>query len=100
MRGRRLLSLREGVIRRFRTGSQWRQIPEEFGSRQTVYDRFTQRRDAGLFAALMEGMIAEAASTPVWFRDLVRYPAENGYGHRVIIGWCVDKRRSCGGRWP
>jgi hypothetical protein len=28
---------------------------------QTVYDRFAQRPDIGMFAALMEGMIAEAA---------------------------------------
>ncbi|MFE0704334.1 hypothetical protein, partial [Streptomyces sp. NPDC058872] len=32
------------------------------------------------------------ANTPVWFRDLVATLAGNGYGHRVIIGWCVDKR--------
>ncbi|KUO03076.1 hypothetical protein [Streptomyces caeruleatus] len=41
---------------------------------------------------------SRSPSTPVWFRDLVVDPAGNGYGHRVIIGWCVDKRRSCGGR--
>jgi hypothetical protein len=34
------------------------------------------------------------------FAILRPYPAGNGYGHRVIIGWCVDKRRSCGGRGP
>lgn len=48
----------EGVIWRFRTGSQWREMPEEFGAWQTVYDRFAQWRDIGVFAALMEGMIA------------------------------------------
>jgi hypothetical protein len=37
------------------------EIPEEFGAWQTVYDRFAQWRDIGVFAALMEGMIAEAA---------------------------------------
>ncbi|MFF3632234.1 hypothetical protein ACFYXZ_34640, partial [Streptomyces sp. NPDC002164] len=26
------------------------------------------------------------------FAILWPYPAGNGYGHRVIIGWCVDKR--------
>jgi hypothetical protein len=36
-------------------------MPAEFGAWQTFYSRFTQWRDAGVFAALMEGMIAEAA---------------------------------------
>ncbi|MCF3132673.1 transposase [Streptomyces olivochromogenes] len=51
----------EGVIWRFRTGSQWREMSEEFGARQTLCDRFGQRRDVGMFAALTEGMSAEAA---------------------------------------
>ena len=57
----RLREQLEGVIWRFRTGSQWREMPEEFGAWQTVYDRFTQWRYAGVLAALMDGMIAEAA---------------------------------------
>jgi hypothetical protein len=39
----------EGVIWRFRTGSQWREMPEEFGAWQAVYDRFAQWRDVGVF---------------------------------------------------
>jgi transposase len=51
----------EGVIWRFRTGSRWREMPEEFGPWQSVYGAFARWRDAGVFAALMEAMIAEAA---------------------------------------
>lgn len=51
----------EGVIWRFRTGSQWREMPSEFGAWSTVYQRFAQWRDAGVFETLMEGVIAEAA---------------------------------------
>lgn len=51
----------EGVVWRFRTGSQWREMPGEFGPWSTVYDRFSQWRDAGIFEALMDGMIAQAA---------------------------------------
>ncbi len=51
----------EGVIWRFRTGGQWREMPPEFGAWQTVYSRFAQWRNAGVFQALLEGMIAEAA---------------------------------------
>uniref|UniRef100_UPI003D749947 transposase n=1 Tax=Streptomyces sp. 1222.5 TaxID=1881026 RepID=UPI003D749947 len=39
----------EGVIWRFRTGSQWREMPERFGAWQTVYQRFLKWRDAGVF---------------------------------------------------
>jgi transposase len=45
----------EGVIWRFRTGGQWREMPEEFGAWPTVHNRFRQWRDAGVFEALLEG---------------------------------------------
>ena len=51
----------EGVIWRFRTGGQWREMPERFGAWPTVHNRFRQWRDAGVFEALLESLIAEAA---------------------------------------
>jgi transposase len=51
----------EGVIWRFRMGGQWREMPKEFGAWPTVHNRFRQWRDAGVFEALLEGLIAEAA---------------------------------------
>jgi transposase len=51
----------EGVVRRFRAGGQWREMPQEFGAWSTVSNRFRQWRDAGVFEALLEGLIAEAA---------------------------------------
>lgn len=51
----------EGVIWRFRTGGQWREMPSEFGAWSTVSNRFRQWRDAGVFEALLEDLIAEAA---------------------------------------
>ncbi|EDY63033.1 transposase IS4 family protein [Streptomyces pristinaespiralis ATCC 25486] len=51
----------EGVIWRFKTGGQWREIPQEFGAWSTVSNRFRQWRDAGVFEVLLEGLIAEAA---------------------------------------
>ncbi|MFI7042784.1 transposase, partial [Microbispora rosea] len=39
----------EGVIWRFRTGGQWREMPGEFGAWPTVHNRFRQCRDAGVF---------------------------------------------------
>ncbi|MGW6405156.1 transposase [Streptomyces sp. NPDC055134] len=51
----------EGVIWRFRTGGQWREMPLEPGAWSTVHNRFRQWRDAGAFEALLEGLIAQAA---------------------------------------
>lgn len=51
----------EGVVWRFRTSSQWREMLGEFGPWPTVYGRFRVWRDAGVFTALLEGLIAEAA---------------------------------------
>lgn len=51
----------EGVIWRFKTGGQWREMPREFGAWSTVHNRFRQWRDTGVFEALLEGLIAEAA---------------------------------------
>ena len=36
-------------------------MPVEFGPWQTVYNAFVRWRDAGVFTALMDAMIAEAA---------------------------------------
>jgi transposase len=51
----------EGVIWRFKTGSQWREMPQELGAWSTVHNRFRQWRDAGVLEALLEGLITEAA---------------------------------------
>lgn len=51
----------EGVIWKFRSGAQWREMPDRFGAWSTVHNRFRQWRDAGVFEALLEGVIAEAA---------------------------------------
>ncbi|CAM5429661.1 IS5 family transposase ISSan1 [Streptomyces chartreusis] len=50
-----------GVIWRFRTGGQWRETPTEFGTCPTVHNQFRQWRDVGVFEALLEGLITEAA---------------------------------------
>jgi transposase len=36
-------------------------MPQEFGAWSTVHNRFRQWRDAGVFEALLEGLITEAA---------------------------------------
>ncbi|WP_442818571.1 transposase [Streptomyces sp. NBC_01320] len=51
----------EGVIRRFKTGGQWREMPQESDAWSTVHNPFRQWRDAGAFEALLEGLVTKAA---------------------------------------
>ena len=58
---RRLREQFNGILWRFRTGSGWRDVPERYGSWSTLYDRFNAWSKAGVFQALMDALIAEAA---------------------------------------
>jgi transposase len=81
----------EGIIWRFRTGSPWRDVPEVFGSWSTVYDRFAQWRDAGVFAAVMEAMIAEAARRGQADLSLVSVDSTTARAHHDAAGMVVDE---------
>ncbi|MEU4118765.1 transposase, partial [Kitasatospora sp. NPDC028055] len=59
---RRVREQFNGVLWRFRTGSGWRDVPERYGSWSTVYARFRSWVASGFFQALMDELIAEAAS--------------------------------------
>ena len=52
----------DAVMWRFRVGSPWRDIPEQYGNWSTIYGQFHSWARKGVFQALMEGMIAEAAA--------------------------------------
>lgn len=80
----------EGVIWWFRSGGQWREMPAEFGAWQTVYDRFTKWRDAGVFAALMDGMIAEAAARGHVDLSLVSVDSTTARAHHDAAGMRID----------
>jgi transposase len=57
---RTLLRRFERVVWRFKTGGQWREVPQGFGAWSTVHNRFRQWCEAGVFEVLLEGLIAEA----------------------------------------
>ncbi|ROR38163.1 putative transposase of IS4/5 family DUF4096 [Kitasatospora cineracea] len=80
----------EGVIWRFRTGSQWREMPGEFGAWSTVHNRFRQWRDAGVFEALLEGSIAEAAKRGEVDLSLVSVDSTTVRAHHDAAGMHLD----------
>lgn len=81
----------EGVVWRFRTGSPWRDMPEVHGAWQTVYQRFEQWRDAGVFHGLLEGLIAEAAARGQVDLGLVSVDSTVVRAHHDAAGMVVEE---------
>lgn len=81
----------EGAIWRFRTGAQWREMPEKFGPWPTVYGRFRVWRNAGVFTALLEGLIAEAARQGKTDLSLVSVDSTTARAHHDAAGMIVGK---------
>ncbi|PAU46007.1 IS5/IS1182 family transposase [Streptomyces albireticuli] len=81
----------EGVIWRFRSAAQWREMPCEFGPWPTVYGRFRTWRDAGVFTALLEGVIAGAAHQRNTDLSLVSVGSTTVRAHHDAAGMCMDK---------
>jgi transposase len=81
----------EGVIWRFRTGGQWREMPQEFGAWSTVHNRFRQWRDAGVFETLLEGLIAEAAKRGEVDLSLVSIDSTTARAHHDAAGMHPDQ---------
>lgn len=80
----------EGVIWKFRSGAQWREMPAEFGAWSTVHNRFRQWRDAGVFEALLEGLIAGAAKRDEVDLSLVSVDSTTARAHHDAAGMHVD----------
>ncbi|MFG1316903.1 IS5 family transposase, partial [Xanthobacter autotrophicus] len=47
-----------GILWRFRTGAPWRDVPERYGPRTTLYNRFVRWRAAGVWDKLLEAVSA------------------------------------------
>ncbi|MFC5219558.1 transposase [Streptomyces coerulescens] len=81
----------EGVIWRFKTGGQWREMPTVFGAWSTVHNRFRQWRDAGVFEALLEGLITEAAKRGEADLSLVSIDSTTARAHHDAAGMHLDE---------
>ena len=47
-----------GILWRFRTGAPWRDVPERYGPRTTLYNRFVRWRAAGVWDRLLDAVSA------------------------------------------
>jgi transposase len=87
---RRLRDQFNGALWRFRTGSPWRDLPGRYGPWQTVYGRFRAWALAGVFEALMDGLIAEAASRGQLDLALVSVDSTVARAHQDAAGMAVS----------
>jgi transposase len=85
-----LRSYFNAVVWRFRTGSPWRDVPGGYGGWSTIYDRFRMWARAGVFQALMEAMIAEAAAREDVDLGLVSVDSTVARAHHHAAGMMVD----------
>ncbi|MFD8565206.1 transposase [Streptosporangium canum] len=69
------------VMWHFRVGGPWRDLPGEYGSWSTVYDRFRSWAVAGVLQNLMEAMIGEAAARGQADLDLVSVDSTTARAH-------------------
>ncbi|MCZ9336181.1 transposase, partial [Streptomyces sp. TRM76130] len=72
-------------------GAQWREVPERFGAWSTVHNRFRQWRDAGVFEALLEGMISEAAERGRVDLSLVSVDSTTVRAHHDAAGMRLEE---------
>ncbi|MFE2246934.1 IS5 family transposase [Streptomyces lavendulae] len=85
-----LRRLVNGVMWRFRTGSPWRDMPQQYGSWSTVYGRFHLWAGAGVFQALTEAVIAEAAARGQAELGLVSVDSTSARAHHHAAGMMLD----------
>lgn len=75
---------------RFRAGSPWRDLPSEFGSWQSAYDRFRIWATQGVFQYLMEAVIAEAAAQGQADLGLGSVDSATARAHLHAAGMALD----------
>lgn len=66
-------------------------MPAEFGAWPIVHNRFRQWRDAGVFEALLEGLIAEAARRGEVDMSLVSVDSTTARAHHDAAGMHLDE---------
>jgi transposase len=81
----------DGILRRFRTGAPWRDVPERHGPRTTLYNRFTRWRAAEVWDRLL------AAVSEAYDGDIVminssrvrvhRHGAAKKEGAEAMVAW-------------
>jgi transposase len=76
-----------GVFHVLRTGSPWRDLPERYGPRTTVYSRFNRRAKKGVWLRMFEALAERSAHAELLASLSITSAvvADRGYDSRAII---------------
>ena len=75
-----------GILWILRTGAPWRDLPERYGSWQTVYSRFRRWQQAGVWDRILTALQAEAAHDGTLDDSLVMIDGTNIRAHPHAVG--------------
>ena len=80
-----------GILWRFRTGAPWRDVPERYGPRTTLYNRFVRWRAAGVWDRILDG-ISRAYDGEIVMIDsscvrVHQHGASGKKGARTMAAW-------------
>ena len=94
-----------GILWRFRTGSSWRDVPERYGPRTTLYNRFSRWRKAGVWDRLLDAVSKRYDGDIVMIDSscvrVHQHGANAKKGALPILAWPqMEKRPPDLRRWP
>lgn len=87
-----------GIFWRFRAGTPWRDVPERYGPRTTLYNRFVRWRAAGIWDRILHA-VSEPYDGDIVMIDSSRAQSEaptqaESWSSRARTRFFTDRRRS------
>jgi len=76
----------EGIIWRYRTGSPWRDLPEEFGSWQSVAERHLRWSTDGTYAQIFTAIVADLDEEHADLQELLSVDSTSARAHQHAAG--------------
>lgn len=84
-----------GILWILRTGAPWRDLPDRYGTWQTVYSRFRRWREQGIWGQVLRALQAVAAHDDTLDGSLAMIDGSNVRAHQHAAG-----ARKKGGSMP
>jgi transposase len=75
-----------GILWILRTGAPWRDLPERYGSHNTVWSRFRRWRDAGIWDQILRTLQEDAAHDDTLDSTLTMIDGSNIRAHQHAAG--------------
>lgn len=76
----------EGIIWRFRTGAPWRDLPDEFGAFQSVWERHRNWSLDGTYAAMLAAVAEQPWASDEELADLLSVDSTSVRAHQHAAG--------------